>query len=58
MGHLVTEGYLRRAEDVLSVSISPSGQTAAVTLAGLSEPGPMPDVLPAQSAVDSLLQIC
>lgn len=47
LGHLVTEGYLRRAEDVLSVTVSPSGQTADVTLARLSQPGPMPEVTPA-----------
>lgn len=46
VGHLVTEGYLRRAEEILSLSISPSGAFAEVTLKNLSEPGPMPDVIP------------
>lgn len=46
LGHLVTEGYLCRAEDVLSVIISPTGASAAVTLKRLSEPEPMPDVIP------------
>ena len=47
VGHLVTEGYLHRVEDVLSVSISPTGETAEVSLAVLWEPGAMPDVTPA-----------
>ena len=52
LGHLVTEGYLCRAEDVLSVSISPTGKTAEVTLRGLREPGAMPDVTPAPWEAD------
>lgn len=47
IGHLVTEGYLHRAEDVVSLSISPAGDSAEVTLKTLAEPGPMPDLTPA-----------
>lgn len=47
VGHLVTEGYLHRAEDALRVCISPTGESASVTLKTLSEPGPMPNVSPA-----------
>lgn len=46
LGHLVTEGYLQRVEEVLSVSISPTGKTAEVTLTNLRELGAMPDVSP------------
>ncbi|MDO5545417.1 MAG: formate dehydrogenase accessory sulfurtransferase FdhD [Eubacteriales bacterium] len=44
LGHLVTEGYLHRAEDVVSLSIS--RDSAEVTLKALIGPGPMPDVIP------------
>lgn len=46
VGHLVTEGYLHRAEDVLTVSISSTGESADVTLKTLSEPGLISDVSP------------
>lgn len=46
LGHLATEGYIRSAEDVISLSISENGQTAAVTLRELVSPGPLPMVTP------------
>ena len=46
LGHLVTEGYLHRGADVVSLSISPAGDSAEVILKTLTEPVPMPDVVP------------
>ena len=47
LGHLVTEGYIQRADEVKSLYISSDGSSAAVTLKELNTPEPMPDVIPA-----------
>lgn len=46
LGHLATEGYLRRAEDLLSLTISADGRSASAVLDPLAEPGPLPMVTP------------
>lgn len=46
LGHLVTEGYIRRADDVEFLSIAASGENAEVLLRKLSAPTQMPNVTP------------
>ena len=51
LGHLVTEGYIHRADEVKSLYISSDGSSAAVTLKELNTPEPMPDVILLQTAL-------
>lgn len=46
VGHLVTAGYASCGGDIVSLSISPSGNQAEVLLNGAAQVSPMPDVIP------------